>query len=105
MGDVTEEKAEGVEPVRRRCRSYDPMAPGNVEARKYDDTSSGIDWDEIILTTQDDFEAGRFSYNSADYATKEEADAAFTAWLDRVFEEAERERENETVSPRDASSR
>jgi hypothetical protein len=36
MDDVTEGKAEGAEPVRRKCRSYDPMAPRNVEARKYD---------------------------------------------------------------------
>ena len=63
-------------------RAYDPnnLAPEDAEARKYDDTSEGIDWDEIIATTQDDFLAGRFAYNSADYATEEEADAALQAW-------------------------
>jgi len=73
--------------------AYDPnnLSPADEEARKYDDTSEGIDWDEILATTQDDFEAGRFSYNSADYATQAEADAALTAWLDAIFEEVERE--------------
>ena len=73
--------------------AYDPnnLSPADEEARKYDDTSEGIDWDEIIATTQDDFLAGRFSYNSADYATQAEADAALRAWLHAIVEEAERE--------------
>ena len=72
--------------------AYDPnnLSPADEEARKYDDTSEGIDWDEILATTQDDFEAGRFSYNSADYATQAEADAALTAWLDAIVEKVER---------------
>jgi hypothetical protein len=67
--------------------AYDPnnLHPADAEARKYDDTSEGIDWDEIIASTQDDFLAGRFAYNSADYATKEEADAALRAWLDGIL--------------------
>jgi hypothetical protein len=78
-----------VEPKRR---AYDPnnLHPADAEARKYDDTSEGIDWDEILATTQDDFLAGRFSYNSADYATQAEADAALTAWLDAIVEKVER---------------
>jgi hypothetical protein len=73
-----------------RSAAYDPnnLSPEDEEARKYDDTSHGIDWDEIIATTQDDFEAWRFSYNSADYATQAEADAALTAWLDAIAEQA-----------------
>ena len=72
--------------------AYDPnnLSPEDEEARKYDDTSEGIDWDEIIATTQDDFLAGRFCYNSADYATQAEADAALDAWLDAIVEEVER---------------
>jgi hypothetical protein len=78
-----------VEPKRP---AYDPnnLHPADEEARKYDDTSEGIDWDEILATTQDDFLAGRFSYNSADYATQAEADAALTAWLDAIVERVER---------------
>lgn len=87
--------------------AYDPnnLSPEDEEARKYDDTSEGIDWDEIIATTQDDFLAGRFAYNSADYATQEEADAALDAWLAAIVErvEARIEREANSVSPRDAS--
>jgi hypothetical protein len=54
--------------VRIRCRTPASNCE-DEEDRKHDDTSDGIDWDEIIATTQDDFEAGRFSYNSADCAT------------------------------------
>ena len=54
----------------------------------------------LLATTQDDFEAGRFSYNSADYATQTEADAALTAWLDAIVEKVEREAA--PIPPRDA---
>src|ERR1700733_15061000 len=74
----------------RRSGSYDPCHPDNIEARRYD-PDDGTDWEEIILSTQEDFEAGRFSYNSADYATQEEADAALGAWLDAIVEQVERE--------------
>jgi hypothetical protein len=37
------------------------------EDRAFDDHSDGIDWDEITATTQPDWEAGRFSFDSADY--------------------------------------
>jgi hypothetical protein len=88
------------EPNRRPA--YDPnnLSPEDEEARKYDDTSEGIDWDEIIATTQDDFLAGRFAYNSADYATQEEADAALDAWLDGIVARVEERirRELDTLS-------
>ena len=68
--------------------AYDPnnLSPEDEEARKHDDNSEGIDWDEIIATTQDDWEAGRFCYNSADYATQEEASAALQELLDSILE-------------------
>jgi hypothetical protein len=77
--------------VGRTSGSYDPMHPDNVEARKYDPQVEGIDWEEIILTTQEDFEAGRYSFNSEDYATHEEAMAAMRAWIHSIAEEVERE--------------
>ena len=77
--------------VGRTSGSYDPMHPDNVEARKYDDNSSGIDWEEIILTTQEDYEAGRYSFNSQDYATDAEAMAAMRALIHSIGEEVERE--------------
>jgi len=58
--------------------------------RKYDDTSEGIDWDEIIATTQPEFEAGIFAFNSDDYPTDEAAMAALKAWVHNAFEEADR---------------
>jgi hypothetical protein len=76
-------------PPRPQKPAYDPnnLHPADAEARKYDDTSEGIDWDEIIASTQDDFLAGRFSYNSADYATQEEADVALRAWFYDILKE------------------
>jgi hypothetical protein len=83
----------------RKSGSYDPCHPDNIEARRYD-PDDGMDWEEIILSTQEDFEAGRYSYNSADYATQEEADAALDAWLDAIVEKVEREAA--AISSRDA---
>jgi len=73
--------------------AYDPnnLDPIDEEARKYDDTSEGIDWDEIIASTQDDVEAGRFAFDSSDYPTDEEAMAAFWKFLMSIAEEVERE--------------
>ena len=70
-----------------RRPAYDPdnLDPIDAEARKYDDTSDGIDWDEIIASTQDDFEAGRYAFSSADYATDEEAMAALDEWINAIF--------------------
>jgi hypothetical protein len=60
--------------VEQKRPAYDPnnLAPEDEEARKYDDTSEGIDWDEIIATTQDDWEAGRYTeFKASDYPTDE----------------------------------
>src|SRR5277367_4900533 len=67
--------------------AYDPdnLDPIDAEAGDYEDTSDGIDWDEIIATTQDDFEAGRYAFSSADYATDEEAMAALKEWIHAIF--------------------
>jgi catalase len=82
--------------VERKKPAYDPnnLSPEDEEARKYDDTSDGIDWDEIIASTQDDFEAGRYSFNSADYATQEEAFAAMDELLNSILQEVLRERDS-----------
>jgi hypothetical protein len=56
-----------------------------------DDDPEGIDWEEIILTTQEDVEAGRYAFNSEDYATDEEAMAALHAWIHSIAERVERE--------------
>jgi hypothetical protein len=93
METMTQDELDTPAAVEPKRPAYDPnnLHPADEEARKYDDTSEGIDWDEILATTQDDFLAGRFSYNSADYATQAEADAALTAWLDAIVQEVERE--------------
>jgi hypothetical protein len=75
----------------RRSGSYDPCHPGNIVARRYDDESDGLEWEEIILTTQEDFEAGRYSFDSKDCATDEEVIAAVGAWIHRLAEETWRE--------------
>ena len=94
-----------IEAVPTKRPAYDPnnLDPIDEEARKYDDNSEGIDWDEIIATTQDDFEAGRFAFNSADYPTHEEAMAAMWRWLQSIAEEVERE--SASVPPFHAASR
>ena len=61
------------------------------EDRLLDDTSDGIDWDEITATTQPDFEAGRFAFNTDDYPTEEAAMAAMDAFVEGLIEEALRE--------------
>jgi hypothetical protein len=93
MNSTTEGDSEAPAVTLVQRPAYDPnnLHPEDEAARKYDDTSEGIDWDEIIATTQDDFLAGRFAFNSADYATHEEAMAALHAWLNGILEEVMRE--------------
>ena len=102
MSAAEKEGANELAPVKRPA--YDPnnLHPLDVEARKYDDTSLGIDWDEILATTEDDFQAGRYAFNSADYPTHEEAMKAFHQWLDDILQEVLRERD--AVCSRDAAS-
>jgi hypothetical protein len=71
----------------RRAYDRNNLGPEDEEARRYDDTSEGIDWDEILESTEDDERAGRYAYNSADYATEEEAWAALDALIHSIFEE------------------
>ena len=52
-----------------------------------------IDYDEIIATTQPDFEAGRFAFDSRNYATHEEAMAAMEALFLKCFEEGRSDQE------------
>ena len=89
-----------VEAVPIKRRAYDPnnLHPLDEEARKYDDNSEGIDWDEILATTEDDFQAGRFAFNSADYPTHEEAMAALSRWLWSIHDEVQRDRDAERAA-------
>ena len=93
MSAVESKVLENPAPAKRRA--YDPnnLHPLDEEARKYDDNSEGIDWDEILATTEDDFEAGRFAFNSADYPTHEEAMKALDQWMQNIFDEAQRDRD------------
>lgn len=61
MSALEQEVAVELAPVKRPA--YDPnnLHPLDEEARKHDDMSLGIDWDEIIATTQDDFLADRYA--------------------------------------------
>lgn len=52
------------------------------------DHEDDIDWENIIATTEDDFKAGRYAFNSADYATDEEAMAAMRALIHEITERA-----------------
>jgi hypothetical protein len=55
------------------------------------DLDDDIDWDEIFETTQPDFLAGRFAFNSADYPSHEEAMVAMRKLVHELCEEGERE--------------
>jgi len=74
--------------------------PSSVVTRLSDDNSDDIDWEDIILTTHDDFEAGRFAFNSKDYATQAEADVALTTWLDTAIGAADHKSPNLHMMPR-----
>lgn len=69
-------------------RAYDRnnLHPLDEEARKYDDTSEGLDWDEILETTEDDCRAGRLAYCSADYPDEKTAMKALEQWMDSILE-------------------
>jgi hypothetical protein len=58
----------------------------DVAGCDFEDTSDGIDWDDIIATTQEDFLAGRFAFNSADYPTDKEAMIALDRWFDDILQ-------------------
>ena len=70
--------------------AYDPqnLHPLDEEARRFDDTSDGIDWDEIIATTQDDWDARRFAFSSDDYPDDATAMIAFDRYMDAMLERA-----------------
>jgi hypothetical protein len=72
---------------------YDPnnRHPQDLADREFDDTSDGIDWDDIIATTHDDFLAGRFAFNSADYPTHEAAMVALERLFKGILEDVLRE--------------
>lgn len=49
-----------------------------------------IDWDEIIATTEADDRAGRYAFDSANYATDEESMTALWSWIQSIAEEGRR---------------
>lgn len=96
------ERAVEAEVGPKKRRAYDPnsLDPIDAEARKYDDTSEGIDWDEIIATTQDDEEAERFAFDSDVYATDEEVSAALDRHLSAILDRVVRRVRDETAAAR-----
>jgi hypothetical protein len=62
----------------------------DVAAAEYDPQVDDIDFEEIYQSTQADFEAGRYAFNSADYATHEEAMEAMRALIHSIGEEVRR---------------
>ena len=87
---------ENPEPSPPKRLAYDPnnLHPLDAEDRRHDAPCDDIvdcDWDEIIATTQDDFLAGRYAFNSADYPTEEEAMIGLERLLDGILEKVLRE--------------
>jgi hypothetical protein len=48
---------------------------------EYDYTDDDIDWEDIIESTQDDVDAGRYAFTTEDYPTHEEGMAALWKWM------------------------
>ena len=59
----------------------------DAEDRLLDDTSDGIDYQEIHRATQPDCEAGRYAFDSSNYPTEEAKEAAHSAFLQSVLDE------------------
>jgi hypothetical protein len=55
------------------------------------DHEDDIDWDNIAATTEEDFKAGRFAFNGADYPTQEGAMIAMNALIHEIAEQVERD--------------
>lgn len=53
----------------------------SVSDLELDRASDDIDWEDIIATTQDDVDAGRYAFTTEDYATDEEGMAALWDWI------------------------
>ena len=45
-----------------------------------------IDYEEIMASTAADQPGGRIVFSTADYATEEEADAAFDAFIEKIIQ-------------------
>lgn len=72
----------------------------NVLDRNFDDYSDGIDWDEIERTTQPDYDAGRFAFDSSDYPTQEAAEAAMWELIQSIGRQVrERQAARRAVDP------
>jgi hypothetical protein len=76
--------------------AYDPnnLDPDDEEARKHDTKVEGIDWDEIIASTQDDWLAGRHAFDDSDCPDDESAIKALEKFIDDVFDEVMREKDS-----------
>jgi hypothetical protein len=55
------------------------------------DREDQIDWDEIVAATEEKENSEELAFNSADYATEEEAIVALRAFIHEIFEEVERD--------------
>lgn len=106
MGNSTKTSERCADDGVSKSPAYDPnnLHPLDREARQYDDTTYGIDWDDILATTEDDALAGRYAFSSADYPDHDSAMVALKQWMDSIVERVLR-REAAAVSRTDASSR
>jgi len=69
------------------------------------DHEDDIDWDNIIATTEEDDKAGRYLFNSADYATPEESMIALRELIHSICEKAEKRVAARTASHAAGSKR
>ncbi len=91
--DSTAERRRIISGMADRGLDYNPdaLSPLDAEDRKLDETSEGIDWDEIIASTQNDINDGIYAYDSGDYPTEEAAMEALKRFIHEAAEEGRRE--------------
>ena len=56
-----------------------------------------FDWDEVVAAIEEEGDSEELAFNSADYATEEEAMHALDAFIQGIFEEVERDAASETA--------
>jgi hypothetical protein len=101
MAIETEDEPDTTLPEVGRMGASDGLQNSDtVEEPDFDPADDDIDWEEIYQSTQADYEAGRYCFNSEDYPSHEEAMIALRAWIHSIGERVQREAAS--VSARDA---
>lgn len=88
--------------VRTHLSDADPL-PGEDTSVEYEDDLTQEEWDEIAaMVDEEELRGEKPIFNSGDYATHEEADAALEAMFDSILQKVMNG--HDTASTRDAEN-